>query len=70
MIRVVVEVRSGSARYDVVVLAENIQRAVSLVAAHHRAGVVRVRFPIDPEGFFVKLPGGSVVDEQQEMTAA
>jgi hypothetical protein len=70
MIRVVIEVRNGSACFTVAVQAENIQRAVSFVAAQHSAGVVRVTFPIDPEGFFVKEPNELIVDEQPMKAAA
>lgn len=54
MVRVSVEVRSGVARFRVVVQASNIQRAVSLVKGLYSASDVRVLFPIDPERFFVK----------------
>lgn len=73
MIRVVIEVRNGAAHFDVAVQAETIQRAVSLVAARHRASNVRVKFPIDPEGFFVKDPSGQgdlIGHEQPEKVAA
>ena len=70
MIRVVIEVRNGSACLNVAVQAENIQRAVSLVAAQHSASVVRVKFPIDPEGFFVKDSDELIVDEQPIKAAA
>jgi hypothetical protein len=73
MIRVVIEVRYGAAHFDAAVQAENIKRAVSLVAARHRAGDVRVKFPIDPEGFFVKVPsvpGDLIGHEQPKKVAA
>jgi hypothetical protein len=70
MIRVVIEVRNGSACFNVAVQAENIQRAVSLVAARHHAGLVRVTFPIDPERFFVKDLDELIGDEQPEKAAA
>jgi hypothetical protein len=56
MVRVSIEVRSGAARFDVAVQAESIQRALRIVGAHHPGSDVRVRFPIDPEAFFVKDP--------------
>ena len=59
MVRVSIEVRSGSARFDVTVEAESIQRALSLANAHHLGSDVRVRFPIDPETFFVKDPAAT-----------
>jgi hypothetical protein len=73
MIRVVIEVRNGATQLDVVVEAENINRAVSLVAARHRASDVRVKFPIDPEGFFVMVPsaqGELIGHEEPEKVAA
>ena len=54
MVKVSVEVRSGTARFMVGVRAKNIQRALSIVQARYPAGVARVKFPIDPEGFFVE----------------
>ncbi len=54
MVKVSIEVRSGTARFSVGVQAESIQRAVSLVGARYPGGDVRVKFPIGPEDFFVK----------------
>jgi hypothetical protein len=54
MVKVSVEVRSGAARFDVAVQAESIQRAISLVRGRYPKANVRVRFPIEPESFFVK----------------
>lgn len=54
MVRLSVEVRNGSARFEVAVRAQSIRRAVSLVAARYPEGEVRLIFPIDPEGFFVE----------------
>ncbi len=54
MVKVSIEVRSGTARFSVGVRAESIQRAVSLVGARYPGGDVRVKFPIEPEDFFVK----------------
>jgi hypothetical protein len=73
VIRVIIEVSDGATWFNVALQAENIQRAVSLVAARHRAGDVRVRFPIDPEGFFVKVPcasGDLIGHELPEKAAA
>ena len=56
MVRVSIEVRSGAARFDVAVQAESIQRALRIVGAHHPGSDVRIRFPIDPEVFFVEDP--------------
>jgi hypothetical protein len=56
VVKVSVEVRNGTARFDVVVQAQSIQRALSFVAERYPKGNVRVRFPISPEGFFVRDP--------------
>jgi hypothetical protein len=56
MVKVSIEVRSGTARFCVLVQAESIERAVSLVAARYPGGNCGVKFPIDPEGYFVKGP--------------
>jgi hypothetical protein len=54
MVKVSIEVRSGAARFDVAVQAESIQRAMSLVRGRFPKGNIRVRFPIEPESFFVE----------------
>ena len=54
MLKVSVEVRSGTARFMVGVQAKNIQQALSIVQGRYPAKVARVKFPIDPEGFFVE----------------
>jgi hypothetical protein len=53
MVKASIEIRSGAAHFDVGVQAESIQRAMSLVREPYSEGNVRVKFPIDPEGFFV-----------------
>jgi hypothetical protein len=54
VVKVSIEVGKGAARFTVAVRAESIQRAVSLVEGRYPKGDVRVRFPIDSEGFFVE----------------
>lgn len=56
MVKVSVEVRNGAVRFDVAVRAESIRRAVSIAEGRYPEGNVRVKFPIDPEGFFVEDP--------------
>jgi hypothetical protein len=56
MVKVSIEVRSGAARFDVGVRAESIQRAVSLVEERYSRCSVKVKFPIEPEGFFAEDP--------------
>jgi hypothetical protein len=53
MIRVSVEVCSGTARFRAGVWAESIERALSLVKVRYPGGEARVIFPIEPEAFFV-----------------
>jgi hypothetical protein len=54
MVRVSIEVRNGAARFNVAVRAQSIERAVSGANGSYPDCDVRVKFPIDPEGFFVK----------------
>lgn len=53
MIKLSVEVRSGATRFDVAVQAESIQRALGVVTRRYPAMTCRVKFPIEPEDFFV-----------------
>ena len=53
MVKVSVEVRSGTARFRVSVQAESIRKALGMVKARYPQGEVGVLFPIEPEGFFV-----------------
>ena len=53
MVRISVEVRSGSARFRVGVQAQSIRKALGVVAGRYPRGVVEVVFPVEPEGFFV-----------------
>ena len=54
MIRISVQVRSGAARFDVMVEAESIERALEIVARQNPGKECEVTFPIDPETFFVE----------------
>ncbi len=56
MIKGSVEVCNGTARFDVTVQAESIRLAVSSVRGRYPGGDVRVKFPMDPEDFFVEDP--------------
>lgn len=53
MVKVSVEVRSGTARFRVGVQAGSIRKALGLVGARYPRGEVGVVFPMDPEDFFV-----------------
>jgi hypothetical protein len=60
MIRISVQVSSGTARFRVAVQAESIERALESVARQYPSKVCEVTFPIDPETFFVGDPVASV----------
>lgn len=73
MIKVAVEVRSGTARFRVSVQAESIRRALGVVGGRYPHGEVRLVFPVEPEGFFVREPtavAGMVGTEQTRREAA
>jgi hypothetical protein len=53
MVKVSIEVRDGTARFMVGVKANNIQQALSIVQTRYPEMVTTVKFPIDPEDFFV-----------------
>lgn len=65
MVKVSIEVVDGSARFEVAVCAQSIERALSLVAARYPRGQGRVTFPIEPEGFFIKDHGAQAVVEAE-----
>jgi hypothetical protein len=71
MVKVSVEVHSGSARFRVGVRAESIQRALSLVAGRYPGRSCRVKFPIEPEGFFVNghTARAGMVERPQKLAA-
>jgi hypothetical protein len=54
VVKVSIEVHQGAVRFKVAVRAESIERALSLAQRLYPGGDCRVKFPIDPEGFFVK----------------
>jgi hypothetical protein len=56
VVRVMIEVDSGSARFRVEVGAQNIHRAVSLAKTRYSGSNIRVVFPIEPDAFFCKDP--------------
>ena len=71
MIKVSIEVQSGAARFGVAVQAESIQRALSLMEGRFPGRKCRVKFPIDPDGFFVEGADtrAGMVEQPQEMAA-
>ena len=70
MVRVTVDIESGTARYRVAVQAESIQRALELVERMEPGGEFRVAFPIAPETFFVKDPAAETGPVEREKLAA
>jgi hypothetical protein len=54
MIRISVQVSSGTARFRVAIQAESIERALEIVARQNPGKDCEVTFPIDPESFFVE----------------
>ena len=73
MVRISVEVRSGTARFRVGVQAQSIRKALGVVGGRYPHGVVEVAFPIEPEGFFAREPtavAGIVGTEQTHQEAA
>jgi hypothetical protein len=73
MVRVSIEVRNGAARFGVVVRAKSIRRALNIAGHQYPCSDVKVKFPIDPESFFVKDPAfteGPIEFEKRERIAA
>jgi hypothetical protein len=60
MVRISVEVKSGTARFRVMVQAESIERALEIAKSHNPDKERRVDFPLDPETFFVEDPGAKI----------
>ncbi|MDP8950193.1 MAG: hypothetical protein M3N00_08130 [Actinomycetota bacterium] len=60
MVRISVEVKSGAARFRVMVRAESIERALEIARRHNPDRECRVTFPLDPETFFVEDPVAKV----------
>ena len=54
MVKVSIEVHDGTARFAVAVLAQSIEQTLSIIAARYPGSVARVKFPINPESFFVE----------------
>jgi hypothetical protein len=73
VIRVVIEVWDKATCSKVVAQAKSVREAASIAAARYPNAEVRVRFPIDPEGFFVEGPtarAGIVSIEKPKAIAA
>jgi hypothetical protein len=65
MVRISVQVSSGTARFRVMVQAASIERALEIARRHNPVAECQVSFPIDPEAFFAtnSTPGVETVDE-------
>jgi len=73
MVKVSIEVHNGAALFKVAVRAQSIERAASVVRGSYPGCDIKVKFPIDPEGFFVPEPTprmGKVGIEQPEFIAS
>jgi hypothetical protein len=56
MIKISVQVSSGTARFGVTIQAESIERALEIAARQNPGKACEVTFPLDPETFFVDDP--------------
>jgi hypothetical protein len=54
MVRISVQVSSGTACFRVTIQAESIERALDIVASQNPGKACEVTFPIDPETFVVE----------------
>ena len=70
MIRITVDIDSGSASYRVAVQAGSIQRALELVERMDPGCKFKVAFPINPETFFVNDPAAKAGHVERENLAA
>ena len=73
MVKVSIEVHNGATLFEVAVRAQSIERAASVVKGSYPGCDIRVKFPIDPEGFFVNEPAPrtSIVEvDQPDLIAA
>jgi hypothetical protein len=63
MIKISIEVISGTARFKVATQAESIEEALEIAKRYNSGKECKVVFPIDPEGFFAgdDLGRGGVV---------
>jgi hypothetical protein len=54
MVAVTVEVSDGTDRFEVAIRAPSIELAVRIAAERYPGNHIDMRFPIEPEGFFVE----------------
>ena len=67
MIKVSIEVDSGTARSGMAVRAGSISRALSIAETLYPGAHIRVVFPIEPEAFFVGDPAATPGPVEFEM---
>ena len=70
MVRVTVDIESGTARYRVAVQAESIERALKIVERQNPGCEAKVAFPIDPEVLFVWDTAATIRSVNQEQEVA
>ena len=70
MIRVSMEVREVNALSRATVQAESIREAVNITRRRYPGRDVRVKFPIDPEDFFIEGPAEGASRTRPSMVAA
>jgi hypothetical protein len=56
MVRIMIQVRSGAARFSVAVQAESIERALEIAKKQNLGRTCKVTVPINSEAFFVAEP--------------
>jgi hypothetical protein len=69
MAKVSIRVRSGAARFDVAILADSVEQAISLVRGRYRTGDVRVRSLTGLANFSVDGPV-PLIDDFSDALAA
>jgi hypothetical protein len=70
MIRVSMEVREGATLSRAIVQAESLREAVSITRRRYPGRDVRVKFPIDPEDFFLEGPAEGASRTRPSIVAA
>ena len=59
MVRIVVQVRSGAARFSVAVQAESIERVLEIAEKQNVGRNCKVTVPVNSEAFFVAEPAAT-----------
>ncbi len=69
MVRVSIEVRSGTSRFRVAVSAGSVRRALGIAGGRHPGRMVGVRFPRDPAAEYPAVRGGRAGVERSKTAA-